>query len=303
MKIAVIFPSVTYREGPDAVRRLISAIENIGYHQLDMFDHVLMGYPSETRGPSRYPPKMPILEALMTLSHAAAVTSTIGLGTGVLVLPQRQITLVAKQVSTLDTLSGGRIRLGIGLGWQDSEFDALQENFHTRGRRMEEAVRLLKTCWRDEQIDFQGDYYRADAMAMEPKPPQGDRIPIWFGGAVPQTLRRVGELGDGWMGQFVKDGATATRLMDRIREHAQDTGRDPAQIGMQLSLAPWYGEPGQGFYADPQRMLERYVELRELGFDWTAIDTVPIFQAGHRSVAALIDYLTELFETLQPEIS
>ena len=114
MKLSVEFPSVSYREGGTGVVRLAKAIERIGFDQLDVFDHVVMGFPTPNRPAPMYPPKMPILEALMTLAHIAAVTERIGLGTEVLVLPQRQPVLVAKQVSTLDTLSGGRVRLGVG---------------------------------------------------------------------------------------------------------------------------------------------------------------------------------------------
>src|SRR5438128_2110078 len=140
MKLTVEFPSVSYREGPDAVRRFARAVEQIGYDHIDMFDHVVMGFPIEGRAPGPYPASMPILEALMTLSYVAAVTSRVTLGTEVLVLPQRQPTLVAKQVSTLDMLSGGRVRLGLGVGWQESEYEALGEDFRARGKRMDEAI-------------------------------------------------------------------------------------------------------------------------------------------------------------------
>ena len=118
MKIGVVFPGVMYREGPEGVKKLIQGIEAIGFDAFDMFDHVVMGFPTETRRKPFYSPTMPIMEAFMMLSFAAAITQRIQLGTGVLVLPQRQITLVAKQVSSLDTLSGGRVRLGVGIGWQ-----------------------------------------------------------------------------------------------------------------------------------------------------------------------------------------
>src|SRR5919109_2580677 len=154
MKLSVEFPSVAYREGPAAVPRLARAIEQIGYDHIDVFDHVVMGYPIAGRPPGPYTPTMPILEALMTLSYAAAVTSRVTLGTEVLVLPQRQPTLVAKQVSTLDTLSGGRVRLGVGVGWQESEYDALGERFATRGARMDEAIALLRAYWSEPRIDF-----------------------------------------------------------------------------------------------------------------------------------------------------
>ena len=175
MKLAVEFPSVVHREGPDAVSRLAAGIEAIGYDQLDMFDHVVMGHPTEGRASGPYPSNMPILEAFMTLAYVAAATSSIGLGTEVLVLPQRHPTLVAKQVSTLDTLSGGRVRLGIGVGWQESEYDALGMPFHQRGRMMDESIAFLRAWWGDASVDFDGEFFQARAMAMEPKPPRGRR--------------------------------------------------------------------------------------------------------------------------------
>src|SRR5205814_6463916 len=153
MKLSVEFPSVSYREGQEAVARLAQAIEQIGYDHIDMFDHVVMGYPIEGRPPGPYPPQMPILEALMALSYMAAVTTRVTLGTEVLVLPQRHPTLVAKQVITLDTISGGRVRLGVGVGWQESEYEALGEEFTTRGARMDEAIALLRVWWGDAQVE------------------------------------------------------------------------------------------------------------------------------------------------------
>ncbi len=298
MKISVIFPNVLYREGPDGVSRFIRGVESIGFDELDMFDHVLMGYPTETREAPFYPSQMPLMEALMTLSFAAAITGKIGLGTGVLVLPQRQPALVARQVATLDTLTGGRVRLGLGVGWQASEFQALGENFRNRGRRFDEAVKLLKAYWGDEQVDFDGEFYQAEAMAFEPKPPQADSLPIWIGGAVPRTLARVAEYGDGWMGQFVKGPEVAAELMARIRDQAEANGRNPAEIGMQLSLAPFHGEDGKGFFKDTHRMAERFLELESLGLDWVSLDTVPLFRSGARSVDALLEKLAEIHEAV-----
>src|SRR5690606_20734136 len=156
MKLSVEFPSVVYRDGPEAVARLARATEDIGYDELDMFDHVAMGIPTATRPAGPYPPQMPNLAALLTLALPAAHTRRIGLGTEVLVLPQRQPVLVAKQISTLDTLSGGRVRLGVGVGWQDSEYEALGVDFHSRGRRMDEAIDVLRTCWREAHVEFAG---------------------------------------------------------------------------------------------------------------------------------------------------
>src|SRR5499426_2183889 len=166
MKLAVEFPSVSYREGPEAVMRLARAIERIGYDHIDIFDHVVMGIPIEGRPKGPYHPAMPILEAFMALAYLAAVTTRVTLGTEVLVLPQRHPTLVAKQVSTLDTLSGGRVRLGVGVGWQESEYEALGEDFHKRGARMDDAIRLLRAWWSDAQVDFKSEHYPMTAMAM-----------------------------------------------------------------------------------------------------------------------------------------
>src|SRR5215468_9270701 len=238
MKLTVEFPSVSYREGPQGVMRLAQAIEQIGYDHSDMFDHVVMGFPMEGRPPGPYPAQMPILEALMVLSYMAAVTTRVGLGTEVLVLPQRHPTLVAKQVSTLDTLSGGRVRLGVGVGWQEAEYEALGESFRTRGARMDEAIALMRAYWGEVHVDFAGAHYRAVAMAMEPKPPQGRRIPVWIGGYSAAAFRRVGRLGDGWLASRVSDAADARRSIDSIRRHAEAAGRDPASIGLQSMVAP-----------------------------------------------------------------
>src|SRR4030095_8262985 len=164
MKLAVEFPSVSYREGPEAVMRLARAIERIGYDHIDIFDHVIMGIPIEGRPKGPYNPGMPLLAVFRALAYLAAVTTRVTLGTEVLVLPQRQPALVAKQVSTLDTLSGGRVRLGVGVGWQESEYEALGEDFHTRGVRMDEAIRLLRAYWGGAEGRFQSAHSPAGAL-------------------------------------------------------------------------------------------------------------------------------------------
>ncbi|MBI2490919.1 MAG: TIGR03619 family F420-dependent LLM class oxidoreductase [Candidatus Rokubacteria bacterium] len=303
MKLSVEFPSVASREGPDAVRRLGRAIEQIGYDHLDVFDHVVMGYPIAGRPDGPYPPTMPILEALMTLAHIAAVTTRVTLGTEVLVLPQRHPTLVAKQVSTLDTLSGGRVRLGVGVGWQESEYEALGEDFATRGARMDEAIRLLRACWGDPQVDFAGRHYRVTAMGMEPKPPQGRRLPIWIGGMSEPAWRRVGQLGDGWLAGQVTDAAAARHAIDAIRRHAEAAGRDPGTIGLQSMVAsPPKDAAGRRFYAEPARVVARVVELQAMGFQGVALNATALFQAGARSVDAMIDALGALHAKIRAEV-
>jgi len=300
MKLSVEFPSVAYREGPGQIARLARAIEEIGFDQLDMFDHVIMGFPTETRRAPIYPPQMPIMEALMVLSYAAAVTDRIGLGTEVLVLPQRQPVLVAKQVSTLDTLSGGRVRLGVGVGWQEAEYEALGEPFANRGERMDEAIELLRTCWGESHIEVKTTHYRAHAIAMEPKPPQAEKLPIWIGGNSKRALRRVGEHGDGWLATAITDPAFAAQCVAAIREAAQKVERDPDAIGLQQMLdVPPRDAGGKAFYADLDHVARRAEQVAAMGFGWTAINATAVFQAGARSVDAIIETLGAIHERLR----
>ena len=263
MKLAVEFPSVAYREGRDKVLELAKAIEDIGYDELAVFDHVVMGFPAEGRT-TMYPARMPILEAFMTLALVTAVTDRVSLSTEVLVLPQRQPVLVAKQVSTLDTLSNGRVRLGVGVGWQDSEYDALEEDFSNRGKRMDEAIDLLRAYWGDEEIEFIGEHYKSTAMGMEPKPPQGANIPIWIGGGSKAALRRTALRGDGWMGSGMND----ERLIEgraTIRRLAEEAGRDPESIGMQVMLAPPpVTDEDKRFYTELDTITARAVQVQIL---------------------------------------
>lgn len=303
MKLSVDFPSVSYREGPEGVLRLAQAIEEIGFDQLDMFDHVVMGHATDTRPAPIYPPKMPILEALMTLAFIASGTRSIGLGTEVLVLPQRDPTLTAKQVSTLDTLSGGRVRLGVGVGWQESEYEAQGQDFSTRGRRMDEAIRLLRSYWTDESVSSDTDYYRFEAIAMEPKPPQGAALPIWIGGGSERALRRAGELGDGWLGTSTLPPEEKATAIDRVRRYAAQAGRDPDRLGFSMMLdSPPRDDSGKAFYADLDRVAETAEELQEMGYGWTSVNATAVFQSGARSVDAMIEALAEIHDRLRSAV-
>ena len=303
MKIAVEFPSIAFREGPAKVIEMAKAIEEIGYDELAVFDHVIMGYPTDTRSAPMYPPKMPILEALMMLAFAAAVTERVTLSTEVLVLPQRQPVLVAKQVSTLDTLSGGRVRLGVGVGWQEAEYEALNTNYRDRGARMDEAIDLMRAYWGDEQVDFVTSHYNSTAIAMEPKPPQGAKLPIWVGGLSPAALRRTGQKADGWMGTATGTDEKIVAAMDTIRKHAEAAGRDPASIGFQLMLAsPPRDAEGKTFYNDFDRVVRRAEEIKAMGAEWTAVNATAIFQAGARSVGGMIEQLNTLHGRLRAAV-
>jgi probable F420-dependent oxidoreductase len=305
MKLAVEFPAVSHREGPKMVARMAKGIEEIGYDHIEIFDHVVMGYNIEGRTKSLYSPKMPILEAVATLSFAAAMTERVGLGTEVLILPQRQPALVAKQFSTLDTLSDGRARLGVGVGWQESEFEALGERFDDRGKRTDEAIELIRAYWRDEKVDFESENYSAVAMAMEPKSPQGGDLPIWVGGNTPPAFRRCGKYGDGWLASRVTDADFAKRSMDAIREAAVAAGRDPDAIGWQSMIAspPRPGdEDAKTFYAEPDRVAARAADLKSMGFEMIALNATAIFQSGSRGVEAMLDTLAVLHDRLRMEV-
>jgi len=302
MKLTVDYPSVAFREGPAKVLELGKALEDIGYDEIAVFDHVVMGFPTDTRPPPMYPPKMPVLEALILLAQLAAVTDRIGLSTEVLVLPQRQPVLVAKQISTIDLMSEGRVRLGVGVGWQESEYDALEEDFTNRGRRMDEAIALLRTYWSDEQIDFDGEYYSATAMAMEPKPAQDGGPEIWIGGGSKAALRRTGQLGDGWMGSALAKEETIVASVTAIRAAAEAAGRDPASIGLQMMLQPPPSkEEDKAYYADHDQVVQRVVRLKELGFEWVSLNATAVFQAGARSVDAMIEQLGLLHAAITAE--
>jgi probable F420-dependent oxidoreductase len=303
MKLSVEFPSVSYREGHEAVRRFARAVEQIGYDHIDVFDHVVMGHPMDGRPPGPYNAAMPILEALMLLAHVAAVTTRVTLGTEVLVLPQRQPALVAKQISTLDTLSGGRVRLGVGVGWQESEYEALHEDFHTRGARMDEAIALLRTYWTEAEVTSKGPHYPTTLMAMEPKPPQGRRLPIWIGGNSEAAYRRVGRSGDGWLASRVNDADDARRSIETIHRYAAEAGRAPSDIGLQSMVAPPPRDAeGKRFYAEADRVVARVSALKTMGFEWVALNATAIFQAGARSVDAMLDRLSALHDRIRAEV-
>ena len=308
MRLTVEFPSVVHRDGPADIARLATAIEEIGYDEIDIFDHVVMGHPHPDRESGPYPANMPILEALVTLGFIAAVTQRVGLGTEVLVLPQRQPVLTAKQFSTLDTLSGGRVRVGVGVGWQESEYEALGMDFHTRGAAMDEAIALMQACWTESSIDFAGEHFVSNAMAMEPKPPQstpeGGRLPLWVGGTSAAALRRAGRVADGWMASGVL-GDHATSSIATIRAHAEAAGRDPERLGFQCQLAPppRAGDPStRDFWARPADVAATAAAAREAGFGWAAVNVTGVFVAGARTPDALIESLAGLHDAIRAEV-
>ena len=232
MKLGVVFPQTEIGSDPGAVREYAQAAESMGYNHILAFDHVL-GANAESRPgwSGAYRHTDAFHEPFVLFGYLAAVTSSVELVTGVIILPQRQTALVAKQTAAVDVLSRGRLRLGIGVGWNAVEYEALGENFHDRGRRSEEQIYLLRKLWTNDLITYEGRWHKITDAGLNPLPVQ-QPIPIWFGGAAPQTIRRVATIGDGWFPLFRPDDS-GRALIESMREQAAEAGRGPDDIGVE----------------------------------------------------------------------
>ncbi|MDT2007858.1 LLM class F420-dependent oxidoreductase [Rhodococcus opacus] len=232
--------------GAGAQRSVIDAVavaaENSGFATLWAGEHVVMvdrsasRYPYADDGRIAVPAVADWLDPMIGLSFAAAATHTIGLATGVLLLPEHNPVLMAKQAATLDLMSGGRLTLGVGIGWSREEFDALGIPFARRGERAAEYVAAMRTLWRDDVASFDGEFVRFDSVRVNPKPPRDRRLPLVLGGNSDAALRRVAAWGDGWYG-FNLDGVDA--VTERIRilhDLCRDAGRDPGELRLAVAL-------------------------------------------------------------------
>ena len=232
MKIGVIFPQLEIGNDPAAIRDWAQAVEGLGYAHILPYDHVLgagLANRPDWKGP--YSSGSAFHEVFVLLGYLAAVTQQVELVIGVLVLPQRQTALVAKQSAALDVLSGGRFRLGVGVGWNAVEYEALNENFKNRGRRMEEQIAVLRELWAKPVVSFEGRYHHIVKAGIKPLPPRG-RIPIWMGGMSEVVQERVGRLADGWFPQYGKPEQLAEGL-GRVHKAAGEAGRKPSDIGIE----------------------------------------------------------------------
>jgi len=227
------FPQNEIGNDPLAIRDIAQAAEEIGFSFLVMYDHVLGADPDRPGGWSGlYDKDDAFHEPFVTFAYLAGLTRTIRLMTSILVLPQRQTVLVAKQAAELDLLSRGRLELGVGVGWNPVEFEGLGEVFASRGRRIEEQIDLLRRLWENEVVRFEGRWHRIPAAGINPRPAR--RIPIWIGGGgADAVLARVARLGDGWMpGGTLQTVADAARAAVTLRRHLEAEGRDPARFPM-----------------------------------------------------------------------
>jgi probable F420-dependent oxidoreductase len=235
VKIGVTFPQTEFGSDPVAVRDYAQTAEALGFTHILAYDHVLGANPDRPGGWSgAYSYKSAFLEPFVLFSYMAAVTQKIGFITGILILPQRQTVLVAKQAATLDVLSGGRVRLGVGLGWNMVEYTALNEDFHTRGRRIEEQIHLLRQLWTQPLVNFEGEWHTIPDAGINPLPVQRP-IPIWFGGHADALLRRVARMGDGWL-PLLRTPADARPALEQFDRYLAEAGRSRADIGIEPRL-------------------------------------------------------------------
>ncbi len=279
MQIGVVFPQTEIGSDPAAVRDYAQAAEDLGYSHVLAYDHVL-GASRDARpgwrGP--YDHNSQFHEPFVLFGYLAGVTQRIELVTGIIILPQRQAALVAKQAAAVDVLSGGRLRLGIGIGWNEVEYEALGEDFHTRGRRVEEQVALMRALWTEEVVTFQGRWHTVTAAGINPLPVRRP-IPLWMGGGAEPVIRRIARLADGWFPQFRPDDRGRETLR-RLHDYVREAGRDPGDIGIEGRASIGGGGPD-----DWAKEVEAW---RELGATHLGVNTMG---AGLSSPADHIDAL------------
>ena len=232
MHIGVVFPQVEIGMDPGAIRDYAQAVEAMGYTHILTFDHVLGANPDRPggwKGPYTY--RHAFHEPFVLFGFLAAATRRVELVTGILILPQRQTALVAKQAAAVDVLSAGRLRLGVGVGWNAVEFEALGERFTNRGARIEEQIEVLRALWARDLVTIAGQWHQVTDAGLNPLPPRRT-IPIWMGGESEPVVRRAARLADGWMPHF-RPGPEAQAIVDRLHGLIRAAGRDPAAFGIE----------------------------------------------------------------------
>lgn len=242
MHIGVVYPQTELPSDPAVIRDYAQTAEALNFTHILTYDHVLGANPDRPGGwNGPYTHTDPFQEPFMLYSYMAALTQRIEFVTGILILPQRQTALVAKQAAQLDVLSHGRFRLGIGNGWNKVEFVALGENFHNRGKRTEEQVDVLRKLWTQKLVTYHGRWHTIEDAGLNPLPVQRP-IPIWFGGHADAVLERTARLGDGWFPGF-RTAAAAQESLDKLAAYAEQNGRSMADIGVEPRVHAFEGEP------------------------------------------------------------
>lgn len=287
MRIGAIFPQTEIGNSPADIRDYAQAVEAFGYKHILVYDHVLGASTAsrpDWRGP--YTSETPFHEPFVLFGYLAACTRQIELVTDVIILPQRQTALVAKQAAQVDLLSGGRLRLGIGVGWNAVEYQALNEDFRTRGARSEEQVAVMRALWAETAITFNGRWHQIDDAGLNPLPIQRP-IPIWIGGGAEAVLERIGRIGDGWFPQLRPDD-TAREQIERLRSYTRAAGRPETAVGIEARLS---------LSQVPKSDWQSYAEAwRSLGATHLGINTMGL---GLRSAQEHIAALSEVRNMLQ----
>jgi probable F420-dependent oxidoreductase len=231
MKFNVSFPQVNAMSDPGAVREFAQMVDQAGFDHLTVSDHVLGANPASRPGwTGRYTVDDPFREPMVMLGFIAACTTRVRLGTSIMILPQRQTALVAKQMTEIDILSNGRAMLGVGVGWNELEFVGLNEDFHTRGRRIEEQLAVMRALWTERTTTFKGEFHTIDDAGLNTMPIQRP-IPIFMGGAAPRVLKRIARLADGWLPSSASV-ADFTAQLDEFKRLVSEAGRDINKIAI-----------------------------------------------------------------------
>lgn len=286
MKIGLIYPQTELQGDPAAVRTIGLAAEEIGYDHLLAYDHVLGAHHDRVPVPNGpYTDKHPFHDPFVMFAYLAGITRRIELVTGVIILPQRQTALVARQAADVDLLSDQRLRMGVGIGWNHVEYDALGENFRTRGKRIGEQIELLRALWSDPVVDFTGAFDRIDRATLNPRPRR--QIPIWLGGFSEPALRRAARIGDGFI--FVDGASDASDLLFRLRGFLKEEGRAQEPFGLQCNMLT---------AKSPEAVVERATRWRDEGGTHAAVVTMG---QGLETVDAHVDYMTRVADALRKE--
>ena len=266
MKYGVVFPQTEIGADPAVIKDYAQTAEALGYDYLLVFDHVLGANPDRPggwNGPYTYQDMFH--EPFVLFGYLAGLTQTLELVTGILILPQRQTVLVAKQAAEVDVLSGGRLRLGVGLGWNQVEFEALGCEFGSRGRRIEEQVELMRQLWTKPLVTFEGSDLTVHDAGLNPLPVQRP-IPIWFGGYAEAALRRMARYGDGWLSGSRLPDDSAKGMIEQLHRHLVAAGRDPESFGLDAWIT--IGNHPQAEWAE---LAERW---HQLGATHVAVNTM-----------------------------
>ncbi|MFZ1401027.1 MAG: LLM class F420-dependent oxidoreductase [Candidatus Promineifilaceae bacterium] len=235
MKIGLVFPQTEFGNDVAALRDYTQTAESLNFSHILAYDHVVGANPNRPggwNGPYTY--QTPFHEVFLLFSFMSALTTKLEFITGILILPQRETALVAKQAASLDVLSNGRFRLGIGVGWNKVEMAALGYDFHTRGRRVEEQIDVLRLLFTQELVTFKGEWHDLPDVGLNPLPVQRP-IPIWLGGHSDAVLRRLARKGDGWLPGY-RSAEAAKESLDKIEAYLVEYGRSPQQIGLEPRL-------------------------------------------------------------------